>query len=170
MNLCGDSLSAFKQEGWPDILNSKIHSHMHIYFFKCKCACALLTYKYNVNKKYWNEHLEVLYALESTSYPVIVILSSCSRGTNLFASETTKIASRYGFASGVFRVRCVSPFILSPIRLKTFDLAFYIGSTPTFLYLPLNHCLRSTRRWFRFTNCFLYRVHKSFLNHLFATI
>ena len=50
-----------------------------------------------------NEHLEVLYALESTSYPVIVILSSFSWGTNLFASEITKIASRYGFASGVSR-------------------------------------------------------------------
>ena len=42
-----------------------------------------------------------MYALESTNYPVIVILSSFSRGTNLFASEITKIASRYGFASGV---------------------------------------------------------------------
>ena len=31
----------------------------------------------------------------------LVILSSFSRGTNLFASEITKIASRYGFASGV---------------------------------------------------------------------
>ena len=39
--------------------------------------------------------------LESTSYPAIVILSSFSRGTNIFASEITKIASRYGFASGV---------------------------------------------------------------------
>ena len=38
--------------------------------------------------------MEVLYALESTSYPW---------GTNLFASEITKIASRYGFASGVSR-------------------------------------------------------------------
>ena len=45
--------------------------------------------------------MEVLYALESASYPVIVILSSFSWGTNLFASEITKIASRYGFAFGV---------------------------------------------------------------------
>ena len=51
-----------------------------------------------------NEYLEVLCALESTSYPhVIVILLSFSRGTNLFDSEITKIASRYGFASGVSR-------------------------------------------------------------------
>ena len=50
-----------------------------------------------------NEYLEVLYAQESTSYPVIVILSSFSWGTNLFDSEITKIASRYGFASGVSR-------------------------------------------------------------------
>ena len=43
------------------------------------------------------------YALESTNYPVIVILSNFSWGTNLFDSKITKIASLYGFASGVCR-------------------------------------------------------------------
>ena len=33
----------------------------------------------------------------------LIILSSFSRETNLFASEIAKIASRYGFASGVSR-------------------------------------------------------------------
>ena len=55
-----------------------------------------------------------LYALESTSYPVIVILSSFSWGMNLFASEIAKIASRYGFASGVIR------------DLKIYDASFKI--------------------------------------------
>ena len=59
-----------------------------------------------------NEHLNVLYELESTSYPVIVILSSFSWGTNLFATEITKIASRYGFAS------CVSDLNPRPSGLR----------------------------------------------------